>query len=75
MDFIFYLWLPIIILALASLLKISTKNKGNKKLSFSIKDNADNITLKMFSRSTRVNLSENLIEFLTENPNFDFKFE
>ena len=31
MDFIFYLWLPIIILALASLLKISKKNKGNKK--------------------------------------------
>jgi|TARA_B110000467_G_C18293281_1_gene466228 hypothetical protein len=31
MDYIFYLWLPIIILALASLLKLINKNKSNKK--------------------------------------------
>jgi|TARA_B100001094_G_scaffold159915_1_gene154715 hypothetical protein len=42
MDFIFYLWLPIIILALASLLKISTKNKGNKKPWIRIEETKEN---------------------------------
>ena len=31
MDYIFYLWLPIILLALASLLKILSKNKESRK--------------------------------------------
>jgi hypothetical protein len=31
MDYIFYLWLPIILLALASLLKILNKNKKSRK--------------------------------------------
>jgi len=31
MNYIFYLWLPIILLALASLLKILNKNKNSRK--------------------------------------------
>ena len=31
MDYIFYLWLPIILLALASLFKILNKNKNSRK--------------------------------------------
>ena len=42
MDFIFYLWLPIIILALASLLKFSTKNKCNKKPWIRIEETKEN---------------------------------
>ena len=42
MDFIFYLWLPIIILALASLLKFLTKNKGNKKPWIRIEEEKEN---------------------------------
>ena len=42
MDYIFYLWLPIILLALASLLKISTKSKGNKKPWIRIEETKEN---------------------------------
>ena len=42
MDFIFYLWLPIIILALTSLLKFSTKIKGNKKPWIRIEETKEN---------------------------------
>ena len=42
MDFIFYLWLPIIILASLDLLKISTKSKGNKKPWIRIEETKEN---------------------------------
>ena len=42
MDFIFYLWLPLILLALASIFKLSNKNKDSKKPWFRVEEVKDN---------------------------------
>ena len=42
MDFIFYLWLPIVFLALASILKLLDKNKDTLKPWIRIEEVKDN---------------------------------
>ena len=42
MDFIFYLWLPLILLALVSIFKLLNKNKDSRKPWFRIEEVKDN---------------------------------
>lgn len=42
MDFIFYLWLPLILLALASIFKLLSKNKDSRKPWIRVEEVKDN---------------------------------
>ena len=42
MDFVFYLWLPLILLALASILKLLNNNKDSSKPWIRIEEVKDN---------------------------------
>jgi len=42
MDFVFYLWLPLILLALASIFKLINKNKNSSKPWIRIEEVKDN---------------------------------
>ena len=42
MEFIFYLWLPLILLALASIFKLLNKNKDSRKQWIRIEEVNDN---------------------------------
>ena len=49
------------------------KNPGNTLLYFKVIDGEHNITLNLFSKNIRLNLSREVVNFLTENECIDFK--
>ena len=48
-------------------------NPGNSLLYFKVVDGNNNISLNLFSRSVRLNVTKELVDYLTENENIDFK--
>lgn len=52
---------------------IAEKSKGNTELKFLIYDPASKIWIQMFSRSHRITISDDLIEFLDRNQNIEYK--
>lgn len=55
------------------LLEIVQENKGNTELKFLFYDPEDKISLPMFSRTLRVRLNNEMIEFLEGFPGLDFR--
>ena len=53
--------------------KYADQKQGNARLKFMVHDREENIYIEMFSRNKRVNLSDELIKFLKEAPEIDFK--
>ncbi len=53
--------------------KYADQKQGNARLKFMVHDREENIYIEMFSRNKRVNLSDELIKFLEEAPEIDFK--
>ncbi len=54
--------------------KFSDQKQGSARLKFMVHDREDNIYIEMFSRSKRINLSDDLLKFLEDEPIIDFKF-
>ena len=48
-------------------------NPGNSLLYFKVVDGNNNISLNLFSRSVRLNVTKELVDYLTENEIIDFK--
>jgi len=55
------------------LARFTQKNSGNSNLRVQIIDPAENISVDMFCRTQRVALSDELIEFLSNNHEIEFK--
>jgi DNA polymerase-3 subunit alpha len=53
--------------------KCTSRNPGNTNLKIMVYDPSENISVDFFSRSHRISLDDDLIEFLTENKEIDFK--
>lgn len=53
--------------------KHTDQKQGSARLKFMVHDREDNLYIEMFSRSKRINLSDDLIRFLNEQPELDFK--
>jgi len=51
----------------------TNRNPGNTNLKIMVYDPSENISVDFFSRSHRISLDDDLIEFLTENKEIDFK--
>lgn len=51
----------------------ATQNAGNKSLKFRIIDPEEKISVELFSRTLKVELTPKFINFLNNNPAFDFK--
>jgi DNA polymerase III subunit alpha len=49
------------------------KNSGNTNLKIMVYDPSENISIDFFSRSHRISLDDELIEFLSENKEIEFK--
>ncbi len=58
-----------------SLEKVLHKNKGNTQVKFLIFDPIDKVYVQMFSRSFRVDLSAELIDFIKSRSEIEFKIE
>ncbi len=58
---------------ITSLSTIIAENPGNKMLKFLLIDHEDKITLPLFSRSIRAGITDELIAWLEENSELDFK--
>lgn len=56
---------------ITELLKIVKKNKGKINLNFSIYNSLDNTSIKLFSRTERVELTDEFVEFIENNPNLE----
>jgi hypothetical protein len=54
-------------------LEAYTVKEGGKILKFSIHDPESNMKLKLFSRTRQVELSDEFINYLKDNPGFDFR--
>ena len=53
--------------------KYADQKQGSARLKFMVHDREENIYIEMFSRNKRINLSDELIKFLEEAPEIDFK--
>ncbi len=53
--------------------KYTNPQKGSARLKFMIHDSKDNIYVEMFSRTRKVELSDQLIQFLHQKPEIEFK--
>jgi len=53
--------------------KLAGKNKGKIMLKFYIYDPGENLKLEMFSRNQKISLSEEMIDFLENSPEIQFK--
>jgi DNA polymerase-3 subunit alpha len=51
----------------------TSNNKGNTSIKVVIYEPVENITVEMFSRSKRIELSDEFLEFLVQNPEIEFK--
>ena len=49
------------------------KNPGKSLLYFKVVDGTNNIYLNLFSRSTKVNVTKELVEYMNESNSIDFK--
>lgn len=58
---------------ISNLKTIITENPGNKTVKFLLIDHDDKITLPLFSRSIRAGITDELIGWLEDNPELDFK--
>lgn len=54
--------------------KYADQKQGSARLKIMIHDKEENIYIEMFSRTKKVNLSDDLIKYLQEQPEIDFKF-
>lgn len=55
--------------------QMAKKNKGNTHLKFLIFDPIDKVWVEMFSRSHRIDLSPDFMDFLKSHPEIEFKIE
>jgi DNA polymerase-3 subunit alpha len=53
--------------------KYSRKKKGSARLKFMVHDREENIYIEMFSRTKRILIDDELIKYLQEQPEIDFK--
>ncbi len=53
--------------------KLAKNNKGSALLKFNVFDPESNLEVKLFSRSTKVNLSDSILKFLQENENIAYR--
>ena len=53
--------------------KFSDQQKGSARLKFMVHDITDNIYIEMFSRNKKINISDQLIQYLQGVPEIDFK--
>lgn len=60
---------------IADVMKIAKDNPGKALLKFLIYDPVDKVWVQMFSRILKVNISNELIEFVENNPDIEFKIE
>lgn len=58
---------------IANLKGILTENTGNKTLKFLVIDHDDKITIPLFSRNMKVGITDELVSWLEDNPELDFK--
>lgn len=58
---------------IANLKAIIAENPGNKTLKFLVIDHEDKITLPLFSRSVKAGITNELISWLEDNPELDYK--
>ncbi len=58
---------------IATLKTIIAENPGNKTIKFLVIDHEDKITLPLFSRSIKAGITNELIGWLEDNPELDFK--
>ena len=53
--------------------KFSSQKASAAKLKFMVHDREDNLYIQMFSRNRRIEISDQLISFLQDQPEIDFK--
>lgn len=53
--------------------KFADQKQGSARLKIMVHDREENIYIEMFSRTRKINLSDDLIKFLEEQPEIDFK--
>ncbi len=58
---------------LVDVLEAYTVKEGGKILKFSIHDPDNNMKLNLFSRNKQVELSDEFINYLQDNPGFEFR--
>ncbi len=54
--------------------KYARQKKGSARLKFMVHDREENIYIEMFSRTKRIHIDDELIQYLQEKPEIDFKF-
>ena len=52
---------------------IIRNHPGNSLLYFKVVDGNNNVSLNLFSKSVRLEITQELVDYLTENENIDFK--
>ena len=53
--------------------KFAGQKKGSARLKFMVHDREDNIYIEMFSRTKKIHIGDELIQYLQEQPDIDFK--
>ena len=54
--------------------KFAGQKKGSARLKFMVHDREENIYIEMFSRTKKIHIDDELIQYLQEQPEIDFKF-
>ncbi|MCK5462353.1 MAG: DNA polymerase III subunit alpha, partial [Bacteroidales bacterium] len=54
--------------------KFARQKKGTARLKFMVHDREENIYIEMFSRTKKIHIDDELIQYLQEQPEIDFKF-